>query len=77
MSEQHQPPIPLNRALTRRHVLQGTALAGVAAFLAACGTAAQSAAPSVAPSQRPLLRPIAGTEREPRRFRDPRAQPGC
>jgi spermidine/putrescine transport system substrate-binding protein len=48
MSEQH--PTLLSRAMTRRRMLQGTALAGVAAFLAACGTAAQSAAPSAAPS---------------------------
>ncbi len=51
MSEQH--PSLLARAVTRRRMLQGTALAGVAAFLAACGTAAQSVAPSVAPSAAP------------------------
>ena len=39
-----------NPDLTRRRFLQGTALAGTAAFLAACGTPAKSAAPSVAPS---------------------------
>jgi spermidine/putrescine transport system substrate-binding protein len=36
--------------LTRRLFLQGTALAGTAAFLAACGTPAKSAAPSAAAS---------------------------
>ena len=36
--------------LTRRRFLQGTALAGTAAFLAACGTPAKSAAPSAAAS---------------------------
>ena len=41
---------PANPDLTRRRFLQGTALAGTAAFLAACGTPAKSAAPSVAPS---------------------------
>ncbi len=49
MSEQH--PTLVTRAMTRRRMLQGTALAGVAAFLAACGTAAQSATPSAAPSE--------------------------
>jgi spermidine/putrescine transport system substrate-binding protein len=39
--------------LTRRRFLQGSALAGVAAFLAACGTKGTSSAPSVAPSAAP------------------------
>ena len=39
----------LERRITRRTMLQGTALAGVSAFLAACGTAAQSTAPTAAP----------------------------
>ena len=47
MSE-HDPI--LGRKITRRTMLQGTALAGVGAFLAACGTSAQSPAPSAAPS---------------------------
>ena len=55
MSEQH--PSLFSRALTRRRLLQGTALAGVAAFLAACGTAAQSVAPSVTPSEAPSSAP--------------------
>ena len=45
---------PLPGELTRRRFLQGSALAGTAAFLAACGTAAQSsgAAPaSAAPAE--------------------------
>jgi spermidine/putrescine transport system substrate-binding protein len=40
----------INRELTRRRFVQGTALAGFATFLAACGRAGSSAAPSVAPS---------------------------
>lgn len=40
----------LERRITRRTMLQGTALAGVSAFLAACGTTAQSTAPTAAPS---------------------------
>ncbi len=38
----------LGRRITRRTMLQGSALAGVSAFLAACGTTAQSSAPSAA-----------------------------
>jgi spermidine/putrescine transport system substrate-binding protein len=38
----------LERRITRRTMLQGTALAGVGAFLAACGTSGQSSAPSAA-----------------------------
>jgi spermidine/putrescine transport system substrate-binding protein len=63
MSEQQ--PIPTNRALTRRQVLQGTALVGVAAFLAACGTAAQSAAQSAAPSAAPSSAPSSGPSEAP------------
>ncbi len=40
----------INPDLTRRRFLQGSALAGTAAFLAACGTPAKSAAPSAAAS---------------------------
>jgi spermidine/putrescine transport system substrate-binding protein len=44
-------PQRLNPDLTRRRFLQGTAFAGVAAFLAACGTKGTSSSPSVsAPS---------------------------
>jgi spermidine/putrescine transport system substrate-binding protein len=50
MSE-HDPI--LGRRITRRSMLQGTALAGVGAFLAACGTPAQSAAPTSGPSAPP------------------------
>ncbi len=41
-------PQRLNPDLTRRRFLQGTAFAGVAAFLAACGTKGTSSSPSVA-----------------------------
>jgi spermidine/putrescine transport system substrate-binding protein len=37
---------PLSGDLTRRRFLQGSALAGVSAFLAACGTSGQSSAPA-------------------------------
>jgi spermidine/putrescine transport system substrate-binding protein len=47
MSEQREPKIP---ALSRRRFLQGSAMAGFAAFLAACGTKGTSPSPSVAPS---------------------------
>lgn len=41
--------------ITRRRVLQGSALAGVAAFLAACGTSGTS--PSAAPTEAPTAAP--------------------
>ena len=41
--------------LTRRRFLQGTGLAGVGAFLVACGTKASSSAPSTAPSTAPSV----------------------
>ncbi len=63
MSEQ-QPSL-FDRALTRRRMLQGSALAGVAAFLAACGTAAQSVAPSVAQSEAPSGAPSSGPSEAP------------
>jgi spermidine/putrescine transport system substrate-binding protein len=47
-----QDPI-LGRRITRRTMLQGTALAGAGAFLAACGTSGQSSAPTSAPSAAP------------------------
>jgi len=50
MSE-HDPI--LGRRITRRTMLQGTALAGVGAFLAACGSPAQSSAPSSEPTPVP------------------------
>ena len=40
----------LGRRFTRRTILQGSALAGVGAFLAACGAPAQSTGPTTAPS---------------------------
>jgi spermidine/putrescine transport system substrate-binding protein len=43
----------LARIVSRRAVLQGTALAGAGAFLAACGTGAQSTAPTAAPTAAP------------------------
>jgi spermidine/putrescine transport system substrate-binding protein len=48
------PRQPLSRDLTRRRFLQGTTLAGTAAFLAACGTPPQgsgAASPSAAASE--------------------------
>jgi spermidine/putrescine transport system substrate-binding protein len=39
------PQRPLSGDLSRRRFLQGSALAGVSAFLAACGTSGESAAP--------------------------------
>lgn len=50
MSE-HDPI--LGRRITRRTMLQGTALAGAGAFLAACGSPAQSSAPSSEPAPVP------------------------
>lgn len=47
----------LGRRFTRRTMLQGTALAGVGAFLAACGTTGQSIAPTVGPSAEPTSAP--------------------
>ncbi|HEX3428359.1 MAG TPA: twin-arginine translocation signal domain-containing protein, partial [Candidatus Limnocylindrales bacterium] len=45
-----RPMIDLEHGVSRRRFLQGTALAGVAAFLAACTGSSQSAPPSVAAS---------------------------
>ncbi len=53
----------LGRRITRRTMLQGSALAGVSAFLAACGTTAQSSAPSAAASVAPSA--SAGAEATP------------
>jgi len=51
-------PTPRPAALSRRRFLQGSALAGVATFLAACGTkSTSSTAPSVAPSTVPASAP--------------------
>ncbi len=58
-------PTLLGRAMTRRRMLQGSALAGVAAFLAACGTAARSAAPSAAPSAAASGTPSAAASASP------------
>jgi spermidine/putrescine transport system substrate-binding protein len=40
----------LDRKITRRTMLQGSALAGVGAFLAACGTSAQTSPPTATPA---------------------------
>ncbi len=53
----------LGRRITRRTMLQGSALAGVSAFLAACGTTAQSSAPSAAATVAPSA--SAGAEATP------------
>ncbi len=47
----------LDRRVSRRRVLQGGALVGAGAFLAACGTPAQSTAPSAASSAAPSAAP--------------------
>jgi len=44
--------------LTRRQFVQGTALAGFAVFVAACGRAGSSAAPSVAATTAPSAAPV-------------------
>ena len=54
MSE-HDPI--LSRGITRRTMLQGTALAGVGAFLAACGTPAASSSPTSGPTATPTAVP--------------------
>jgi spermidine/putrescine transport system substrate-binding protein len=56
MSE-HDPI--LDRRVSRRTVLQGGALVGAGAFLAACGTSGQSSAPSAASSTSPGGEPSA------------------
>jgi spermidine/putrescine transport system substrate-binding protein len=48
---------PLRQQLTRRRFVQGSAMAGFAAFLAACGRGAASTAPSTAPSSAPSSAP--------------------
>jgi len=52
----------LDRRVSRRTVLQGGALVGVGAFLAACGTSAQSTAPSPSPSAGPGESPAGGEQ---------------
>lgn len=47
----------LGRRITRRTMLQGTAVAGVGAFLAACATPAQPTAPPSGPSTEPTPLP--------------------
>lgn len=46
-----QPDLILDRMITRRTLLQSSALVGVGAFLAACGSPAQTAAPTTAPAE--------------------------
>jgi spermidine/putrescine transport system substrate-binding protein len=48
--DEHATPNRQIPSLSRRRFLQGSAMAGVAAFIAACGTKGTSAPPSVAPS---------------------------
>ena len=48
----------LDTQVTRRAVLKGTALTGVAAFIAACTGARPSAAPSAAATQEPATRAV-------------------
>ncbi len=55
----------LGRMITRRTMLQGTALAGVGAFLAACGAPAASTAPSTAPSAASTAAPTSGATAVP------------
>ena len=50
MKENPMAPEPLAAPVSRRAVLKGTALAGVAAFLAACTGAKASPSPSTAPA---------------------------
>jgi spermidine/putrescine transport system substrate-binding protein len=52
-------------ALTRRRFLQGTGLAGVGAFLAACGTKGASSSPSTAASAPPASAPAASASVAP------------
>jgi len=49
-SAMSQPDFLLDRIVSRRAVLRGGALAGVGAFLAACGTPAASTAPTATPA---------------------------
>jgi spermidine/putrescine transport system substrate-binding protein len=59
MTDQNEAP---KSALTRRRFLQGSALAGFGAFLAACGTkGTSSAAPSATASSAPSIAPSAPT----------------
>ena len=64
------PPTP-DRHLSRRRFVQGSAMAGFAVFLAACGRAGTSAAPSTAaestpPSAAPSARRVGRPQRERR-----------
>jgi len=68
MSEKQVPHLP---DLSRRRFVQGSAMAGFAVFLAACGKSGSSAAPSAAataaaPSSAPSVAPSASAEPTPK-----------
>jgi spermidine/putrescine transport system substrate-binding protein len=67
----------IDRELTRRRFVQGTALAGFATFLAACGRAGSSAAPSAASSAAaaPSAAPSAAASAAPSASAEPTPKP--
>ena len=67
----------IDRELTRRRFVQGTALAGFATFLAACGRAGSSAAPSAASSAAaaPSVAPSAAASAAPSASAEPTPKP--
>jgi spermidine/putrescine transport system substrate-binding protein len=67
----------IDRELTRRRFVQGTALAGFATFLAACGRAGSSAAPSAASSAAaaPSAAPSAAASAAPSATAEPTPKP--
>ena len=71
----NETPRTTDRPITRRRFVQGTALAGFATFLAACGRAGTSAAPSTAASVAPSTAPSAGASVAPSASAAPTPKP--
>ncbi len=70
-----RPAIDFNADVSRRRFLQGSALAGFAAFLAACAGAAESGAPSLAPSNANIPTPPATPSATPVASPTPKPSP--
>jgi spermidine/putrescine transport system substrate-binding protein len=65
MDQSTREPGPLQRMVSRRRMLQGSALAGVSAFLAACGGGLASPSPTQAPASATPGQSSAGPTPEP------------
>jgi len=70
-----ESPHTTERPITRRRFVQGSALAGFATFLAACGRAGTSAAPSAAASVAPSAAASGGASAAPSASAAPTPKP--